>query len=283
MSYPHELLTLIVEDEPSSKSYYDAVFDQLAKRYPLAKPRFAFCHSDGIEAIASDSIYHLVILDLRLPQSPNQPASEGLDFGLDLLEKCSNRNAYPIPAMLVISGFLDRANQTDLTARVNAGFAIGRVLIKGENLEGDIESAIRSCLVYSQVGIHIRDGGIDLLPTISPRDDDLLRRCVVAEECCAGVDLQWWSAECDPSIPSDSPFSGWTKTLMGSFLLDKGRGKSLPTFFKLAPCGGADSVIAEAKLLQHKLSHVKVFQPVISGNRSLLVTQKVGDGDGAPI
>ena len=70
---------------------------------------------------------------------------------------------------------------------------------------------------------------------------------------------------------------------MGSFLLDKGRGKSRPTFFKLAPCGGAESVAAEARLLQHKLSHIKVFPPVLSGNRSLLVTQKVGDGDGPPI
>ena len=103
MSYPHELLTLIVEDEQSSKSFYDAVFDQLAaKGYPLAKPRFAFCHADGIKALASDAIFRLVILDLRLPQSPNQPASENLDYGLDLLDKCSHRNAYPIPAMFVI-------------------------------------------------------------------------------------------------------------------------------------------------------------------------------------
>lgn len=284
MSYPHELLILVIEDEHSSKSFYDAVFEHLAgKGYPLAKPRFAFCHADAVAALRSDCMYHLVILDLRLPQHPNEPAAESLDYGLDLLKTCAQRDAYPVPAMLVISGHLDRANQTDLAARVSGGFAIGHVLIKGANLEGDIESAIKKCLLYCQVGIHVRDGGFDVYPTISPRDEDLLRRLVLAEACCTGIDVQWWSAECDPSVPPDSPFRGWTKTLMGSFLLDQGRGRSRPTFFKLAPCGGAESVAAEAKLLQHKLSHIKVFPPVLSGSRSLLATQKVGDGDGPPI
>ena len=284
MSYPHELLTLIIEDEPSSKSFYDAVFDDLVKKgYALAKPRFAFCHADAAAALAAESIYHIVILDLRLPHAPHEPASDSLDFGLDLLEKCAKRNAFPIPGMLVISGHLDRTNQTDLAARVNAGFAIGQVLIKGANLEGDIENAIKKCLTYCQVGIHVRDSGIDVFPTISPRDEDLLRRSVLSESCCTGIDVQWWSAECDPSIPTESQFGGWTKTLIGSFLLDQGRGKSRPTFFKLAPCGGAETVAAEAKVLQHKLSHIKVFPPVISGNRSLLVTQKVGDDDSPPI
>lgn len=284
MSYPQELQTLIIEDDPSVKSFYDAVFDDLVKKgYPLAAPRFAFCHADGIAALDGGSIYHVVILDLRLPQAPNEPTPEGLDYGIDLLERCVQRNAYPIPVMLVISGHLDRADQTDLAARVSKGFAIGQVLIKGANLEGDIETAIKKCTAYCQVGIHLRDSGIELFPTLSPRDDDLLRRCVLVQDGCLGLDLQWWSAECDPSIPAESPFAGWTKTLMGSVLLDKGRGKSRPTFFKLAPGGGADRIAAEARLLEHKLSHVKVFPPVISGNRSLLVTQKVGDGDGPPI
>jgi CheY-like chemotaxis protein len=284
MSFPHELLTLIVEDDHASKSFYDAVFDHLAKKgYPLAPPRYAFCHGDGVDALTAEAIYHMVILDLRLPHRPNEPVSDDLDHGLDLLQRCATRNAYPIPAMLVISGHLDRANQTDLSAQVSAGFACGQVLIKGPNLEGDIENAIKKCMAYCQIGFHLRDGGIGLFPTISPRDEDLLRRAILSEGCCTGLDVRWWSAESDPSIPPDSPFAGWTKTLMVSFLLDRGRGKSRPTFFKLAPCGGAESVAAEAKLLQHKLSHIKVFPPVLAGNRSLLVTQKVGDGDGPPI
>src|SRR5207245_1445685 len=126
MSYPHELLALIIEDEESSKSFYDAVFEQLAEKgYALAKPRYAFCHSDGVAALTADTIFHLVILDLRLPKCPGEPPSDGLDFGLDLLQCCAERNDYPVPALLVVSGHLDKANQGDLNARVTGGFAHG--------------------------------------------------------------------------------------------------------------------------------------------------------------
>jgi hypothetical protein len=284
MGYPLEVQALIIEDEPSSKHYYEAVFDSLASGgCPLVTPRYAFCHKDGEAALDTDRIYHLVILDLRLPHCPGEPPAEGVDWGLDLLQRCLSRDSYPVPALLVISAHLDNANQSDLHTRVAAGFSYGRVLIKGVNLEADIRSAVDRAVEYCRVGIHVRDGGVVPFPTISPRDEDLLRRAVLAEGCCNGLDLEWWSAEYDPPFAGDSTFSGWTKTLMGSFLLDNGRGKSRPTFFKLAPNVGAEVVAAEAKLLQHKLSHIKVFQPIIAGNRSLLITQKVGEEDGAPV
>jgi CheY-like chemotaxis protein len=284
MGYPFELQVLVIEDEQGSKTFYDAVFEKLAGQgYDLAPLRYAFCHEDGVRALGANTIYHLVILDLRLPRCPDEPPAEGLDFGLDLLNRCAERNEYPIPALLVISGHLDKADQGDLHARVTSGFAHGQVLFKGGNLEADIRTALDRCLRYCQVSVHLRDGGIALFPTLTPRDKDLLRRAVIAEGCCIGLDIGWWSAEFTPPIRGDARYSGWTKTLMGAFLLDKGRGKSRPTFFKLAPNAGAESVAAEAKLLQHKLSHIKVFPPVIAGNRSLLITQKVGDDDGPPV
>jgi DNA-binding response OmpR family regulator len=71
MSYPFELQVLIIEDDPSLKSYYDAALGSLAGRgFNLAPPRYAFCHADGVHALAAERIYHLVILDLRLPKAP---------------------------------------------------------------------------------------------------------------------------------------------------------------------------------------------------------------------
>lgn len=286
MGYPLELQPLVIEDDIKSRDYYDEVFAGLAREgHLVVKPEYAFCHTDGVTALDSDRIYHLVILDLRLPRCPDEPPAEHVDFGLDLFQRCLDRNNYPIPALLVISAHLDRTHQSDLQARAVAGFAYGHVLLKGTNLnlEADIKTAVSRAVDYCKLGLHVRDGGIVPFPTISPRDEDLLRRAVLAEGCCTGLDLRWWAAEYSPPFSADAVSGGWTKTLMGSFLLGKGMGRSRATFFKLAPNAGADTVVAEARLLQHKLSHIKVFTPVSTGDRSLLITQKVGDGDGPPV
>jgi Ser/Thr protein kinase RdoA (MazF antagonist) len=88
--------------------------------------------------------------------------------------------------------------------------------------------------------------------------------------------LKWWIGE------HIRP-SGWKKILMGKFLLDRDVGPSRLTFFKLAPAGGAETVAREALILQQQLLHIKVCGNLISGDRSLLVTQKVGDGSEPPI
>jgi hypothetical protein len=95
--------------------------------------------------------------------------------------------------------------------------------------------------------------------------------------------LEWWDAEYVRPTGDFKEYRGWTKTLMGRFLLGQGLGPSRPTFFKLAPAGGAETVGREARILQLKLSHIKVCGALIAGDRSLLATQKVGDGNERPI
>jgi hypothetical protein len=94
------------------------------------------------------------------------------------VDQCINRNAYPIPVLLVISGHLNQAKQHDLDSRVRQGVAYGRVLVKGEN-EADLYTAIQKAQRYCDIGIHICDSGEALYPTLSPRDEDLLRRGIV--------------------------------------------------------------------------------------------------------
>ena len=198
----------------------------------------------------------MVILDLRLPEAPGRPEFPTLDFGLSLLDQCINRNAYPIPVLLVISGHLNQANQRDLGLRVRNGVAYGCVLVKSNNLEDDLLDAVREAQRYCDIGIHIRDSGEALYPTLSPRDEDLLRRCVIRQGECIGLNLEWWAAEYIRPTGEFKEYQGWTKTLMGRFLLDRGVGPSRPTFFKLTPAGGAESVVREAQISEHKLSHI---------------------------
>lgn len=275
MSYPRTIQPLVIEDEPKSKDYFEAVFGSLKASHSIAPPRWAFCHEDGRRLLADDRVYHLVTIDLRLPEQPGQPPAESLEFGLSLIQDCATRNAYPVPAVLVITGHLGQTSQQQLADQVRQSFAYGRVLVKSDHLEDEIDQALQFIERYCDVGIHIRDGGPKLFPTLTPREEDLLRQAVLADALRIGVDLAWWSAGYDP-------YSGWTKTLIGRFLLSEGRGHSLYTFFKLASIDGAGIVFREAEAMSQKLKHVKVIAAHVAGDRSLLVTQSAGSGSTPP-
>ena len=275
MSYPRAIQPLVIEDEQRAKTYYEEVFRQLNDDHSILPPKFAFCQSDARELLSQDQVFQLVILDLRLPEEPDQPAAASLDLGLDLLQVCLNRNDFPIPAMLVISGNLKEVDQGQLENQVRDGFAYGRVLVKSERLDSVIKEAITHCQKLCDVGIHLRDSEDKTFPTISPREGELLRRCILSQDCL-GIDIGWWSIDY-------SPLDGWTKVLMGRFVLAEGRGNSIYSFFKLASSDGANSVIREAEVMNQKLSHVNVVYSEIAGNRSLLVTQAVGKGKIPPL
>src|SRR5687767_10479119 len=129
MSYPTQIQPLIIEDDPSPRSFYDAVFAEFSIE-AVALPHYAFCFEDAETALLRNLIYHLVILDLRLPEGPKQPPSDQLEYGLTILQRCINRDQYPIPALLIISGQLgNTTDQTGLDEQVRNGFAYGRVVV----------------------------------------------------------------------------------------------------------------------------------------------------------
>lgn len=282
MSYPRNIQVLVVEDEQQAKQYYETLFGKLKETGEVASVQYAFSYNEGVKALDQKRMFHLVILDLRLPEEPGLPPADGADYGLALLRMCENRDDYPVPALLVISGHLDKTNQTQLQDEIAKSFLYGRAVTKGPDLCADINSAVRNVQAYCDVGVHIRDGGARQYPTITPREKDLLRRCVLHQESAIGLDLRWWDTEYDPPSEKNSGFAGWTKTLMGHFVLDQGRGLSRPTFFKLFPATGAENVLKAARIMEQKLEHIKVLGSAISGRSSLLVTQKVGSLSGEP-
>jgi hypothetical protein len=276
MSYPRNIQTLVIEDETDSKEYFEAVFASLKSTHILSPPHWAFCLEDAKQSLGDGRIYHLVTIDLRLPEKPGQPPSESVDFGLSLIKDCANRNSYPIPAVLVISGHLGQTSQQQLDDLVRNSFAYGRVLVKSDHLKDEIELALQFVERYCDLGIHVRDSGTKTFPTLTPREEYLLRQAILGDDQRIGLDLAWWSAAYDP-------YDKWTKTLMGRFLLGEGRGHSLHTFFKLAACDGARNVFRDAEMLNQKLKHIKVVSAHTSGDRSLLVTQSAGSGNGPPL
>ncbi|MCU1256389.1 MAG: hypothetical protein JWM83_2688 [Candidatus Angelobacter sp.] len=286
MSYSTAIQPLVIEDQEDPKEAYERIFASIALEYtqlafPAAPPLFAFSHEEGMQHLASSRMFHIVILDLRLPRTKRLPPPDGVDLGLDLLNRARERNRFPIPSLLIISGHIGKTEQERIQQTLRDDFYYGRMFAKGPDLdllEKEIRHAYAEAIRYCSVGIHIRDAGTAQYPTLSPDEDDLLRRCVLKTPGTVGLDLSWWDAELHGIEPT-----AWTKVLVGRFLLEQGRGASRPQFFKLFPGGLATHTYESAQQLERKLSHIKVTSTVNRSSRALLVTEKVGSHLPRPI
>lgn len=277
MSFPRKLHILIIEDDSDTVAGYRTWFEKTAsKEFSIVGPVYARSFSDALDRIRSSEVIHVVILDMNLPVEARADPVEGLAPGEQLLEAIAKRDSHPVPVLLVVSGKLNLAQPlSGVQERLTSDFWHGALINKGPEQYKEITEGLRQALRYVDVGIHIRDAGREWFPTISPREEYLLRRCVLAQSSCLGLDLRWWSAENGPSFSHLTPNAGPTKVLMGHFLLDEGLGTSLPTFFKLEPSGNGPHVCRDASILAHKLGHVKVLYTLHARDRSLIVTQSV--------
>jgi CheY-like chemotaxis protein len=291
MSFPFNLQPLVIEDEDRSKEAYEEIFKNLRGEHaelPFCPvpPCFAFSYEDAIEHLESSKIFHIVILDLRLPEKRKLPPADGVDLGLNLLNRFIHRDRYPVPALLVISGHIGSTEQNRLKDSLRNGFYYGRDFVKGDYnlLEGEIRQACASAIRYCSVGIHLRDARDEVFPTITPREEDLLRRSTLAQEGGIGLDLNWWSAKRSPELSNSGVVeeNPWTKVLMGRYLLDGGRGATKPKFFKMMAGADAEFVVESARYLEHKLTHVKLTSAVSSKSTALIVTEKVGAHEARP-
>lgn len=276
MSYPRKLHILAIEDDSDAIEALKVSFGVLKNSVSLVDPVFARSFADARRHIEGSGIFHVVLLDLNLPWNTKESADDGLAPGEQLLEALAKRDGYPIPVVLVISGKLGIAQSIGgMQDRLGEDFWYGRLVNKGPAQHREIEVGLAHAIRYVDVGIHLRDAGKEWYPTLSPREEDLLRRCVLLQESSIGVDLRWWGAEDGPSISRPSPNDGPTKVLMGHFLLDQGFGNSVPTFFKFEPAGNARFVFRDTGIMAQKLGHVKVYHAGRSRQRSIIVTQSV--------
>lgn len=279
MSYPRKLHILVVEDNADAIEGYKAWFLTLGEKFSHVEPVYARSFTDAKKQIDSSKPYHAVLLDLNLPILARKQTVEGFAPGEQLLEELAKRDSYPVPVVVVVSGKLNLHDPIDgIQKRLTNDFWHGQLVNKGTDQYRRIKEALSETLKYADVGIHIRDGEKEWYPTLSPREQDLLRRCVLSQPSTLGVDIRWWSAEPGQSISHPSPNRGPTKVLMGHFLLDDGMGASIPTFFKFEPAGNGQSVCRNVAILEQKLAHVKSFAAILSRQRCLTVTQSVTKG-----
>ncbi len=184
MSYPTLVQVLVIEDDIKTKSVYERIFKGQSERFSLAPPCYAFCFTDASAYLSQDRIFHLVILDLRLPEAFGLPPESGVDLGMRALGEAIGRAGYPIPALLVVSGHVEKTDQGQLRATLDANFHYGRVVVKGdlEQLTVEIGRGIEEVNRYVSVGLHLRDGGERRYPTITPAEEDVLRRFVLQQQ-----------------------------------------------------------------------------------------------------
>lgn len=290
MSYPLMLQPLVIEDRDDVKDAYEGIFETISEEisasapFRIMHPCYAFSYDVAVEHLNGSKIFQIVILDLRLPEARGLPEVQDQDLGLALLEQCIDRDRYPIPALLVISGHIGSTDQVRIQDTLRDNFFYGKHLQKGDYgfLEKEIFRACREVLRYAGVGLHLRDAGLEQYPTLSPREEDLLRRSVLQRNGGIGADLNWWSASRSPQISPGSTLNPWTKVLMGRYLLDDGVGPSRPNFFKFLAGPDSRGVIDSARRIEHKLTHIKITSTAVSRSTGLIVTEKVGAEDARP-
>jgi CheY-like chemotaxis protein len=275
MSYPRAVRILIIEDEPEVTSNYEKLLKGLESQFGACEFDLACSREDGQRRINGDCIYHLLILDLGLPPTTRGQVASGVEPGIALLRAAAVRDSYPIPAALVISGRLGGSTSLpQLAALLEDSFFYGQFINKGDvGIANLITDAIKAALQYIDVGLHLRDGGRNLYPVITPKEDDLLRRCALNLKC-VGLDLEWWGAEQAYTVAEGTKIP-WKKVLLGEFLLGDNMGRSRPHFFKFEPGESAELATMSARILSKKLPHIKVAYSGTGSGRGLLVTESV--------
>ena len=168
MSYPRKLHVLIIEDEEDPIDTYRELLRSYQKEFPSVEPTVARSFADAKALLEAAHIFHVVILDLNLPLANRERPADGLAPGEQLLDLFAKRQTYPVPVLLVVSGKLNLMRLTDLQTRLSRDFWYGAMVNKGPHVSDDLKKGLQKATEYCDVGIHVRDGGRDWFPTISP-------------------------------------------------------------------------------------------------------------------
>lgn len=285
MSYPSEIRTLIIEDESEMIEYYRRTFaEYLHPKYPLlATPVFAESYVDAEVLLRRDGIYHLVILDLRLPERTGDSLGDASARGLGLIPAIGGREEYPVPILVIVTADPRRIiDRPEIGEQLDTMFWKHWVRSKNVDLNQQLVPAIQAAVDYSGIGIHIvgDESADQLRPMLSPREEDLLRRAILDSPSAAvGADLRWWSVDRDP-LCIGTP--AWTKVLRGRLILRDPDGLSRERFLKFVSMEEGNAARKSAELLSTKLPHGKVVRFLAAGSRALLVTEKAGPNESTP-
>lgn len=278
MSYSRSLRVLIVEDDPSVIRGYQLGFKLLKAQedFDLVAPFVAGGYDEAVEALGRQSPIHLVVLDLKLPKQVGGDPDAFSGSGLDLIQTIAEREAFPVPALLILTGEPKYIQSySGLSDVLRDSFFYAAVAQKSADPTNDFRAALEAAQAYVDFGACITDPEELTWPTLTLREDDLLRRFGLSSETYACADLRWWSAE---RKDRGSESLSWSKVLWGHFWMREQEAQSRNFFFKFESRENGDRSYTAAKRLESTLQHVQVMGHFVSSSRSLIVTAQATHG-----
>lgn len=229
MSLSRNLRVLVIEDNLQMVQTYRDVIDILKEEFDVEEPVIAGGFDEAIQQIERPFPFHLVVLDVKLPQTAGGDADLFTGSGLDLISYLRARHDYPIPALLVLTGEPKRIQTySALSDDLAEAFFYRKVESKGRSVVEAVREALSAVQRYVDFGLSVVDGRQIPRPPLTPRECDILRRFGLRDETYTGLELRWWSSEQKGDDAND-----WAKVLVGRFLLRGHDLKSRPLFFKL--------------------------------------------------
>ncbi len=279
MSISRNLRVLVIEDNPEMVKTYSDAITILRDDFDVEKPVIAGGYDQAVSQISRSFPFHLVILDIKLPQTAGGDADAFGGSGLELIESLEARHDYPIPALLLLTGEPKRIHTySGLSDRLAKGFFYRRVEHKGRDVVEVIREALEAAQRYMDFGISVVDARQTPRPPLSPREFDLLRRFGLNDKNYAGLELRWWTSEQKGPNPDD-----WAKVLVGRFLMRGHDLKSRPFFFKLESKVNGLGSSKGSTILGALTDHAQPMGHLECDHRSLLVTgQATGPDRGDP-
>jgi len=283
MSYSRSLRVLIIEDEADVIGAYKTAFELLKTEegFDLVDPIVAGGVEDAIAKLSTSSPFHVVILDLKLPERAGGDAETYAGSGLELVDAIVGRDNYPIPVLLILTGQPAYIQSfSGLGDRLHRGMYMGFVEQKGLDPRDHFRKALEAAQQYVDFGVRIADVNERPWPPVTTREEDLIRRFGLANSTYAGVDLQWWSAE-RKDDGGENPI--WSKVLMGHFWLKDHDMETRSYFFKLESREHGEASFSAVRVLEGALQHVQVPGQLFSESRSLVVTAQATHSGKPPI
>src|SRR5205823_604361 len=119
--------------------------------FPSVEPMVARSFEDAVELLRGAHPFHVVVLDLNLPIATREQPPDGIEPGRQLLEILAQRDAYPVPVVLVVSGRLNLARLSELQDRLEKDFWHGELVNKGPGLVEDFRCGLRKAVEYNDV------------------------------------------------------------------------------------------------------------------------------------
>lgn len=262
-----EIRVLLVEDNVDQIKVCQRYLNQLSSNEGVSfHVDVATSLSTAIVFLESNAPLDLVILDLGLPMLDGGPDCDSHANGRLLFERFSEREHRPIPALVVMSGFLGQIEMHKFQTMADSRFAYGSIANKLD-VKGELIRAIQYIDRYRAVRLLPSDG--HPLPRLTPRDEDLVKRCIVAIDGKAAT-LRDWGNGTTLSLA----VTGSTRVLFGTCELS--RGPSHPVFVKLVDEPFFTTELRAASLFSKIVPSYSVLQSAASACRGVIMSPKAG-------